>query len=158
LIGNGWLREAPRHFVAREWDVKSRSALRKCMFMQLPPHLAAIAAAMPRPSAPPVQAWRPIRTDDAPVHRHIRNPAKDARMMPAVPAVRPAPLAMQPSAREWWEDPFALGALLICVPPIGLACVWNTSRYSSDARWALTVMTTLMMAIAGAITLALILR
>jgi hypothetical protein len=54
----------------------------------------------------------------------------------------------------WWEDPVALGSLLILVPPIGLAAVWSSKRYSTDARWALTVMTALTMCLVGAVVLA----
>jgi hypothetical protein len=56
--------------------------------------------------------------------------------------------------QPWWEDPVALGSLLILVPPIGLAAVWSSKRYSSDARWALTVMTGLMMCLMSAIVIA----
>src|SRR5438552_14182589 len=118
LMGNGWLRESSQNVVPRIWDVKSRSALRKCMFMEMPPHLRELAAALPRPSPAPVPAWRPPR-QDAPINRHIRNPAKDVRMMPAfVPQNRAAP----PKAADWWEDPLALGLLLVFAPPVGLAC------------------------------------
>jgi len=157
-MGNGWLREPAPNVAPRIWDVKSRSALRKCMFMEMPAHLRALADQLPRPAPAPMPAWRPPR-HDTPVNRHIRNPAKDARMMPAavIPQQRAAPAA-SPKAAEWWEDPLALGLLLVFAPPVGLACAWTSRRYSSEARWALTVMTTLMTAIVGAVILALILR
>ena len=66
----------------------------------------------------------------------------------AIPA--PAPASM------WWEDPIALGSLLILCPPVGLAAVWSSRRYSNDARWALTVMTALMMCLVSAVTLAML--
>lgn len=56
----------------------------------------------------------------------------------------------------WWEDPVALGSLLILVPPIGLAAVWRSKRYSSDARWALTVMTALTMCLVTAVAIAIV--
>ena len=52
----------------------------------------------------------------------------------------------------------ALGSMLILVPPIGLAAVWVSKRYSNDARWALTVMTALMMCLASVLTIVLVLR
>jgi hypothetical protein len=61
-------------------------------------------------------------------------------------------------ARSWYEDPVALGTLLIIFPPIGLAALWSSKRYSNDARWALTVMTALMMCLGAAIAVALAVR
>jgi hypothetical protein len=58
--------------------------------------------------------------------------------------------------RAWYEDPLAIGTLLIMCPPIGLAVVWSSKRYSSDARWALTVMTALMMCLASAIVITIL--
>ena len=52
--------------------------------------------------------------------------------------------------------PVALGSLLILVPPIGLAAVWSSKRYSSDARWALTVMTALTMCLMSAVAIAVL--
>jgi hypothetical protein len=48
----------------------------------------------------------------------------------------------------------AVGALLFLLPPVGLAAVWGSKRYSSDARWALTVMTALGMCLVSAIAIA----
>ena len=62
--------------------------------------------------------------------------------------------AARGAAQQWWEDPVALGSLLILVPPVGLAAVWSSKRYSNDARWALTVMTALMMCLVSAIFIA----
>ena len=155
LIGNGWLRESPRNVIPRDWDVKSRSALRKCMFMQMPPHLQELAKALPPPGPPPVAPW-PKKADE-PIKAHARNPEKDARMMKAV---RPAALRAKAEAyadgRAWWEDPIAIGTLLILAPPIGLACVWRSAHYSNDARWALTIMSALMTCFAGGILLAVL--
>jgi hypothetical protein len=170
LIGNGWLHEAPKNVWPRQWDVRSRSALRKCMFLPAPPQLrellnanaAAIGispAAMPSPR-PPV----PL---EEPVYRH--DPKKNARMFPAVHpdemfakkraalyAKEKAKLLERPSSQRWFEDPVALGTLLIMFPPIGLAALWSSRRYSTDARWALTVMTGLTMCLAAAIAVAVI--
>lgn len=153
LIGNGWLRETPRAPEAP----KGRSAMRKCHFMVVPEELkrlappvspAAMAPVAPRPSVePPIQVRR-------------RDPAKDVRAFPIyAPEAhaanrRAAAHASSPSA--WWEDPIALGSLLILCPPVGLAAVWSSKRYGTDARWALTVMTALMMCLVSAIVIALL--
>lgn len=166
LIGNGWLREANEDVPAHHWAaVKSRSSLRKCMFMQMPPHLVAMAAELPpRGASPaPVPAWRPIRRDDAPIVKQVRDPRRDARQMkafdPHVARMRQSSAPLVPAGLEsaWWEDPVALGVLLLVLPPVGLACVWNSKRYSNDARWALTAMSTLLTCFAGAVVLALLL-
>jgi hypothetical protein len=154
LIGNGWLRESetnanlPREF----WSApKSRSALRKCMFMQMPPDVAAFAAQLPprgrAPEPAPMAAWRPIRRDQARLVKQVD---------PHVMRMKAEAIDARRSERAWWEDPIALGTLLILVPPIGLACVWGSKHYSTDARWALTVMSSLLTCFAGAVVLALL--
>ena len=60
------------------------------------------------------------------------------------------------AAQAWYEDPIALGTLLIMFPPIGLAALWSSKRYSSDARWALTVMTALVLCLGAAVTIAIV--
>jgi hypothetical protein len=57
--------------------------------------------------------------------------------------------------RAWFEDPIALGTLLIVFPPIGLAALWSSKRYSNDARWALTVMTALMLCLGACLFVAM---
>ena len=177
LIGNGWLRESPRNVGWPSgqsfWHARSKSALRKCMFMPVPDEVRALLpispAAMPPPQKPA------LRAEDVVPHR--RNPQKDARQFPAfVPggvidpravaaqahayhvqnAQKVAALAAAKSPAAWWEDPVALGSLLILVPPIGLAAVWASKRYSSDARWALTVMTALTMCLMSAVVIAVL--
>lgn len=157
LIGNGWLRESERN-VARDWTPMSRSALRKCMFMELPPDVAALAQQLPARGPAPVPAWKPRREEPAaPSPPRVRDPRKDAREIKAVdPHVLRMKAAVAPSGRAWWEDPIALGTLLIVAPPIGLACVWRSKHYSNDARWALTVMSSLLTCFAGAVVLALL--
>ena len=171
LIGYGWLREAPKNIWPRGWDIKSRSALRKCVFLPVPPEAQAFLASLPPPRPfipPPVQSKR----SDTPVARR-KDPAKDARVFAAVTpedvrrkllqdaqraamGKRPvlAANANEAQPRAWYEDPIALGTLLILVPPIGLAAVWSSKRYSSDARWALTVMTGLTMFLITAVVCA----
>lgn len=128
------------------------------MFMQMPPEVARLAADLPPPS--PVPAWQPPRRAEAPVVPSRRNPGHDVRM---IPAVTPEMLRARADAeakghpRAWWEDPVALGTLLILAPPIGLACVWRSKHYSTDARWALSVMSALVTCFTFAIVLALVL-
>lgn len=186
LIGNGWLRESPRNpYPNNKWDLRSRSALRKCMFLPIPDQLRDLlrqqgpnvsgAALAPLPRPAPMPAPRVDPHLPHPPHRH--DPRKDAREFPAyVPggvidpraaaqhahnqyvrnAQKVAAEAAGKAPRVWWEDPVALGSLLILVPPIGLAAVWSSKRYSSDARWALTVMTALTMCLMSAIVIAVL--
>jgi hypothetical protein len=149
LIGNGWLREPEKQVIPSGWTPKSRSALRKCMFMEMPPDVAALAARLPpRGPAPvpaPMPVWKPIRRDDRLAKR------VDPHVMRMKGAADP-----RANERAWWEDPIALGTLLIVLPPVGLACVWGSKHYSNDARWALTVMSALLTCFAGAVVLALL--
>jgi hypothetical protein len=150
LIGNGWLREPEKPVVPSGWTPKSRSALRKCMFMEMPPDIAALAARLPaRGPAPvpaPMPAWKPVRRDER-LARHVD---------PHVMRMKGEAIDPRANDRAWWEDPIALGTLLIVVPPVGLACVWRSRHYSNDARWALTVMSALLTCFAGAVVLALL--
>ena len=167
LIGKGWLRESPRNLWPREWDVRGRSALRKCMFLPVPPGVKELAPPPVSPAAMPP----PRRVEnEAPILRHRRDPKKDVRMFGAVTpeevaANKRADLlagerakllgkAKAPASR-WYEDPVAIGTLLVVFPPIGLAALWSSKRYSNDARWALTIMTALMLCLVAAIVVAL---
>jgi len=148
LIGNGWLREAPKNVIPRGWDIRGRSALRKCLFLPAPdpPFRAPHVVATPLP--PPQPARREI-----PIEPPRRDPKKWARMLPVVD---PARVAAPPRPTgAWYEDPVALGTLLLLVPPVGLAALWSSRRYSSDARWALTIMTALTMCLIAAVALVL---
>jgi hypothetical protein len=59
-------------------------------------------------------------------------------------------------APGWYEDPIALGTLLLLLPPVGLAALWSSKRYSNDARWALTVMTGLTLCVGAAVAVAVL--
>jgi len=182
LIGNGWLREKPRDpFPGAKWDVRGRSALRKCMFMPVPEQLRGLFPQVSS-SAVPLPVHRPVLAEDVVPHRHdgrkdvrqfaafapddLRSPvdpravAQEARARHMHAAQKAAMAAAAghagASAAAWWEDPVALGSLLILVPPIGLAAVWSSKRYSSDARWALTVMTALAMCLMTAVVIAVL--
>lgn len=162
-MGDGWLREAPRaSAVPRAWDVRSRSALRKCMFLPVPPELLAkVAEAEARQARPsehraPKPESPPASVAPAPVRR---DPSRFARELPAVDprAIRASAREPAPPAFSWWEDPVAVGSILLFAPPIGLALLWTSRRYSTDARWALTVMTALTMCLTTSVLVAIIL-
>ncbi len=183
LIGNGWLRESPREAWPQQnkWgEALRKSSLRKCMFMPVPDEIRRLVPQISQAALPPPRVMAPVQEPE--ILRHRRDPQKDAREFPAyVPGgvIDPRLLAQQAHAfqlhnaqkhaqkvaaadaanRErpplaWWEDPVALGSLLILVPPVGLAAVWSSKRYSSDARWALTVMTALTMCLMSAVVIA----
>jgi len=150
LIGNGWLRESPR--AAALAEIRSRSALRKCMFLQVPPELKALAPIVTPAHAPP-RRKEPLPEPEF----RPSDPGKHARMFPAVlPKKQKAATPKQEPSRAWWEDPVAVGSLLILLPPVGLAAVWRSRAYSSDARWALTVMTALTMCLMSAVVIAVL--
>jgi hypothetical protein len=101
------------------------------------------------PAFPPMGAAAP-----GPPADRVQN-AKDAQLRDAQRnAQRAAAAALDTRPTAWWEDPVAVGALLFLLPPVGLAAVWGSKRYSSDARWALTVMTALGMCLVSAIAIA----
>lgn len=129
------------------------------MLMQMPPEVADFVAHLPPPAPSPLPAWRPPPRAEAPIVPHRRDPNRDVRAFPAVsPEMIRARAHAPVQGRAWWEDPIALGSLLVVVPPIGLACVWRSKHYSSEARWALTVMSALVTTFAFAVVLALLLR
>ncbi len=166
LIGFGWL--SPRGPIPaklqdlwpRAWDVRGRSALRKCMLLEMPRDLrdALPQEHVARPSLPPVRREVP-----APIVPARRNPMKDVRVFPAISpehvehARRLAQQAQRPSMPTpsgWYEDPIALGSLLLLCPPVGLSVLWTSRRYSNDARWALTIMTGLTLCLGAAVVVA----
>ena len=171
LIGNGWLHEAPRNIWPREWDIRGKSALRKCMFLPLPPGWKEAAERISPASVVPPPSRRAPRTPEEPIVAHRHNPAKNVQMMPArsledvlaankralYAAEKAKALGKSPaSAQAWYEDPVALGTLLLLLPPIGLAALWSSKRYSNDARWALTVMTGLTLCLGAAVAIAVL--
>jgi hypothetical protein len=141
LIGNGWLREAPKTGLPRSWDVRGRSVLKKCLFLPavdtgLRKQLAQHAVLAPPP------APRPPQLPQTPK----RDPRRWAGEFPVYEPRLSAPRATS----KWYEDPIALGTLLLVAPPIGLAALWSSKRYTRDARWALTLMTGLSMCLSAA--------
>lgn len=173
-VGNGFLRENSNNLFA-SWDVRvsSKSALKRCMYLPLPAGFQQfldeasdrIGPSAPLPAPAPRPAPQPV------VHR--RNPAHDARIF-AAPDFRSTPPGAVPQhawarpvrregaaaipARAWWEDPVVVGSLLLLAPPVGLAALWSSRRYGSEARTALTIMTGLMMCLLTAVAIALMLR
>ena len=179
LIGNGWLRESARERpVDARWQQRSKSFLRKCIFMPVPEEIRRLAPQISQAALLPAVPAAPFRPAPE-IVAHRRDPRKDVRefaaFVPGPPMAQyaaakhaqaraiqmqnaqkaAAAAAMQP-AQAWWEDPVALGSLLILAPPIGLAAVWASKRYSSDARWALTVMTALTMCLMSAVLIAVL--
>lgn len=181
LIGNGWLRESPKNLWPRGWDIKSRSALRKCVFLPVPleaaeflrnlpppkPFVAVpLAPAAARPATPPVRrndpnrnarAFEAVSPEQIAAEQRKRLLVDARRTAMGKKPLRPAndtePADLGP--RAWYEDPMAIGTLLILLPPLGLAAIWSSKRYSNDARWALTVMTGLTMFLVAAVVIAL---
>ncbi|MFO0735194.1 MAG: hypothetical protein U0270_04915 [Labilithrix sp.] len=181
LIGNGWLRESPKNLWPRGWDIKSRSALRKCVFLPVPPEAAEflrnlpppkpfvavpLAPAAARPATPPVRrndpnrnarAFEAVSPEQIAAEQRKRLLVDARRTAMGKKPLRPAndtePADLGP--RAWYEDPMAIGTLLILLPPLGLAAIWSSKRYSNDARWALTVMTGLTMFLVAAVVIAL---
>src|SRR5438876_925130 len=86
LIGYGWLREAPKNFWPRSWDLRGRSALKKCMFMPMSPEAQAYIASLPPPVlANPTSSAHPPPANRPPTPAFRRHdPMKNARMFPAV--------------------------------------------------------------------------
>lgn len=173
LIDNGWLRESARN-VWRGRDIRG-AALRKCVFIPAAdPNLAARLRAVSPASFSPAAAPGP-KAAVAPIVPHRRDPNKDVRIFAAVsandiaahhrapmgvgnasPPSPNVPRRVQIARSRWYEDPIALGAILIMVPPIGITIVWSSKRYSNDARWVLTVMTALMALLCAAFAIAVI--
>jgi hypothetical protein len=132
------------------------------MFMPVPEEIRRLA---PQVSQAALLPPPPARVEPE-VVAHRRDPRKDAREFPAYHVHDAHKIAQQAAIAEagkaasgraqWWEDPVALGSLLILVPPVGLAAVWSSKRYSSDARWALTIMTALTMCLMTAIFIAVL--
>jgi hypothetical protein len=151
------------------WDMRlSKSAMKKRLYLQVPPEITRLAP----PQGPlRVQAASPAR-DSSPTPPPMRDSRKFVRRFPAFNAyayiANASPSldvgsAMKADATAgvgaskaraacaWWEGPIVVGALLIALPPVGLSIVWSSRHYDSDARWALTGMTALMMGLATVI-------
>jgi hypothetical protein len=159
LIGNGWLRPHATAAVRADWraawDVRGRSALRKCMFLPIPEGMRPIPPQV-SPAALPPRAPAPARSR-----------ARDVQLLPALSRADDASaralyakeqaklLGDAPRTSAWYEDPIALGSLLLLCPPVGLAALWSSKRYSNDARWALTLMTALMLCLGVGLGVAL---
>ena len=164
-----------------KWELRGgKSALRKCVFMQVPEQLRGYFPQVSASALPPQPVYRPTPAHEVTPHR--RDARKDVREFAAfLPHMAPRAAAQQAHAQHvqnaqraamaaagigksgparprgaWWEDPVALGSLLILLPPVGLAAVWSSKRYSNDARWALTIMTGLTMCLVTAIVIAVL--
>lgn len=138
--------------------------MRNCMFLPAwgPNDIARIRSAPVPPARRPHSTPRPVTA-----RRDLARPAAGGLLPSAVaspvgeasrPAVIPPPPRVAAPAPAWWEEPLALGSLLVLLPPAGLAAVWASPRYSREARWALTAITALTMSILGALALVAISR
>ncbi len=154
LRNSGWLRESPRNLVPYEWlAIKSRSALRKCMFLPAPrgPGIDDAVRDVPAP-----QARQRLKEDySARAPRRI-DPMRHAQILPAQAepltprrawAHRSDQLVI-PMNESLLSSPIVIGILLAFAPPVGLAAVWMHPRYDRDARWALTATSALFMVMA----------
>lgn len=150
-------------------DIRRQSQLKKCMIFDMPPGMrppAVSPAAMPLGPVQPVPRPYQHLVPQVPQEPQ-RRPANDVRFFPAVSPAdvhaarrhalhqeeRNKLLGKVPAARAWYDDPVALGTALIFFPPIGLAALWSSKRYSSDARWALTLMTALTLCLGAVVTI-----
>jgi hypothetical protein len=149
------------------------------VFLPVPPEAAAFLRGLPppkpftavppvvpahRPATPPfrrsdpqrnARAFEAISPEEVAEQQRKRLFAEAQRAAMGKKPAKPANDTQRAEPRAWYEDPVALGTLLILVPPIGLAALWSSKRYSSDARWALTIMTGLTMFLVAAVFLAL---
>lgn len=71
---------------------------------------------------------------------------------------RPVPIASKMTDRDaWWHDPVAVGTFLAVFPPLGFTLLWASPRYSRDARWAISILTVVMMTLVATVaTVALV--
>jgi hypothetical protein len=165
LVGSGWLREAPENV---------RAMMRRCLvvpFRHVPEgryvpvsHRMSSYAALPTPRALPAPRSNPVTPADRARPSAVPDPAA---LLPA-PTLRPrraraspAPdLAggVLPGARPWWDDPIAIGGLLVVVPPVGLAALWASRCFSREGRLAITAMMGLMLSLLTALAVALSIR
>lgn len=160
----GPLRQVP-------WPDFRQSSLKKCMIFDMPPGLRPPAPSV-SPAAMPMGPPRALPKPYA-YQPPQRRPANDVRFFPAVSPVqvhaahRQALHELQQQERNkllgkavpasaWYDDPVALGTLLIVCPPVGLAALWSSKRYSNDARWALTLMTALTLCLGAVLTIVIL--
>lgn len=123
---------------------------------------ALVLPTRPAKAAPPAPAPAPARNRDRDVRffQAVRTEDVHGERKRALFAEEQAKLLGKAQPRPpaaWYEDPIALGSILLLCPPIGLAALWSSKRYSSDARWALTIMTALTLCLAGGLGIALML-
>jgi hypothetical protein len=142
-VGSGWLREAPANV---------RAMMRRCL----------VAPYRVVPGAPLIPVSHRHRSYGSVPARHDLGPAakpapKAVRAAPAVEASRARPAVVREAlgavAHPWWDDPIALGALLVAAPPVGLAALWASRHYTREARWAITSMMGLMLVLATALAI-----
>jgi hypothetical protein len=152
LVGSGFLREAPQNV---------RALMRRCLVLPHRPVLGGPVIPISHrqrshPSfewtsqvpAPAGRAEAPIPSAQPPAPR-----AAPAGRRPAEPRALPAA-----GAQPWWDDPVTIGALLVVMPPMGLAALWASRHYGKEARLAISAMMGLMLSLVAAFAVALVLR
>ena len=153
LVGSGWLREAPENM---------RAMMRRCMIFpaRVVPGAPAVPISHRRASSPALPAPRPVPRPPVPP------PPWPDRMalLPYAAGPAAAPVRAPQRGAEgggavlWWDDPITVGALLVVVPPMGLAALWSSRHFSREGRLALTLMMGLMMTLVTALAAVVVLR
>ncbi len=139
--GFGWLREAPRPAYAppaakiSPAEMARHAALRKCIyFPAMPPSMGpAIARAAERVRTNPDLFRPPLRKRNTPPESLLERGHHGSQRR-----------------GSRFEDPVSVGILLAVVPPIGFMMLWGSSRYSRDAKIAITALMTVFMVLGTA--------
>ncbi len=137
--GFGWLREAPRPAYAppaakiSPAEMAKHAALRKCIYFP------AMDPSM-RPAA--ARAAERVRTNP-----DLFRPPLRRRNTPPESLIERGKHGQHGSSRgsSRFEDPVSVGILLAVLPPVGFMMLWGSSRYSRDAKIAITALMTVFM-------------
>jgi hypothetical protein len=105
-----------------------------------------------------------VRGTPTPPARLAPGPSREALHRAAEPKPAQQGRPVEPEvlqtvrSRPWWDDPVTIGALLVVIPPIGLAALWASRHYSKEGRWAISAMMGLMLSLLTAVVVAFALR
>jgi hypothetical protein len=138
MPGFGWLREAPRPAnrppaaKVSPAEVAKHAALRKCIYFP------AMDPSM-RPAATRA-AERVITSPDL-----FRPPLRKRNTPPGSAMQRAGTASLPGPGSSSLEDPVSVGILLAVLPPVGFMMLWGSSRYSRDAKVAITALMTVFM-------------
>ena len=171
MAGFGWLREAPRpaHVPPAAklspTEVAKHAALRKCIyFPAMDPSMAsAVARAAERVRTNPDLFRPPLRKRNTPPgsqlvsgrgdHARGDHARGDHARGDHARGGDPRTYAAAHRGSPRWpslEDPVSVGILLAVVPPVGFMMLWGSSRYSRDAKIAITALMTVFMVLGTA--------